>query len=65
MSDARFVELTAEVLRADRRYREAFYEVMRQVERDTSDDEGSADIHRPAEEAREERPAPETSRGRS
>ena len=65
MSDARFVELTAEVLRADRRYREAFYEVMRQVERDTSDDEGWADIHRPSEEAREERPAPESNRGRS
>jgi hypothetical protein len=65
MSDARFVELTAEVLRADRRYREAFYEVMRQVERDTSDDESSVDLHRPAEDVREERPAPETTRGRS
>jgi len=65
MSDARFVELTSEVLRADRRYREAFYEVMRQVERDTADDEGSVDLHRPAEEVHEESPAPETARGRS
>jgi anti-sigma factor RsiW len=31
MSDARFVELTAEVLRADRRYHQAMLEVMREV----------------------------------
>jgi hypothetical protein len=65
MSDARFVELTAEVLRADRRYREAFYQVMRQVEQDTSDDEASVDLHRPEGEGRGEMRAPEAVGGRS
>ena len=53
MDDARFVELTAEVLRADRRYRTAFYEVMRQVVIDTADTEASVDIRRPEGNGRE------------
>lgn len=65
MSDARFVALTAEVLRADRKYREAFYEVMRQVEQDTSDDEASVDLRQPEREGRGEARAPEVQRGRS
>jgi hypothetical protein len=36
MNDARFVELTREVLQADRRYHDAMYDVMRQVVRDTA-----------------------------
>jgi hypothetical protein len=35
MSEARFIELTAEVLRADQRFRRAMYEVMEQVIDDT------------------------------
>lgn len=36
MTEARFVELTKEVLGADRRYRSAMYEIMEQVMRDTT-----------------------------
>ena len=53
MDDARFVALTAEVLRADRRYRTAFYEVMRQVTLDTGETEASVDIRRPEGGGRE------------
>jgi hypothetical protein len=53
MDDARFVALTTEVLRADRRYRTAFYEVMRQVTLDTGETEASVDIRRPEGGGRE------------
>jgi len=65
MNDARFVELTTEVLRADRRYRAAFYEVMRQVAQDTADNEASVDLRQPEAEKREETNAPETRRSRT
>jgi hypothetical protein len=41
MTDARFVELAQEVLRADPRYRTAMFRVMDQVMRDTADHEAS------------------------
>lgn len=41
MSERRFVELTTEVLRADRRFHLAMYEVMEQVVEDTRQSEGS------------------------
>jgi Putative zinc-finger len=41
MSEARFIELTAEVLRADRRFHRAMYEVMEQVIDDTRGGETS------------------------
>jgi hypothetical protein len=43
MDDARFLALTAQVLQADRRYREAFYQVMKQVVEDTAGHEASMD----------------------
>ncbi|MDX1502403.1 MAG: hypothetical protein R3325_08555 [Thermoanaerobaculia bacterium] len=43
MTETRFVELTTEVLRADRRFHRALYEVMEQVVSDTSKTEASAD----------------------
>ena len=43
MSDARFMELTTEVLRADPRYHAALYRVMEQVVRDTGVREASAE----------------------
>lgn len=43
MTDARFVELTQEVLRADPRYRTAMFHVMDQVRRDTADHEASVE----------------------
>lgn len=58
MNDARFVELTREVLGADRKYRAAFYEVMRQVAHDTRGSESSDDAVAPRSES-EEAPAPE------
>ena len=36
MTEARFVELTKEVLGAERRYHSAMYEIMEQVVRDTT-----------------------------
>ena len=36
MTDTRFVELTKEVLRADRQYHSAMHEIMEQVVRDTA-----------------------------
>ena len=43
MTDGRFVELTKEVLRADRRYHSALFQIMEQVIRDTRDIEASAE----------------------
>jgi hypothetical protein len=53
MTDARFVELTQEVLRADPRYRTAMYHVMEQVMRDTADYEASIDYDEQGEPAAE------------
>jgi len=51
MTDARFVELTQEVLRADPRYRAAMYHVMDQVMRDTADQEVSIEYDEEGEPA--------------
>lgn len=53
MSESRFVELASEVLRADRKYHFAMYEVMDQVIRDTGGQEGTAEPP-PSEGEREE-----------
>jgi len=53
MTDARFVELTQEVLRADPRYRTAMYRVMDQVMRDTGEQEASIDYDEQGEPAAE------------
>ena len=50
MTDARFIELTREVLGADRRYRAALYEIMGQVIRDTTEREASGEGLAPREE---------------
>jgi hypothetical protein len=42
--DERFVALTTSVLRADRKYREAFYQVMKQVVEDTGDHEATSEV---------------------
>lgn len=62
MSDARFVELTREVLGADRKYRAAFYEVMKQVAHDTRGNESSDDVLAPRSESGEKVAPPETTR---
>ena len=65
MDDARFVELTKEVLGSNRRYRTAFYEVMRQVVLDSEEREGSADVLPPSADARHAVELPETRGGPS
>lgn len=65
MDDARFVELTKEVLGSNRRYRTAFYEVMRQVVLDSEEREGSADVLPPSADARHAAELPETRGGPS
>ena len=65
MDDARFVELTTTVLGADRKYREAFYEVMKQVVQDTQGNQPSMDGPLPPEEGRESAEPPEHLRGPS
>ncbi len=49
MSEARFMELATELLRADPRYHWAMYEVMQQVIRDTGAREDSQEYYRPDE----------------
>ena len=51
MTDARFVELTQEVLRAEPRYRTAMYHVMDQVMRDTDAHEASIEYDEQGEPA--------------
>jgi anti-sigma factor RsiW len=51
MTDARFVELTQEVLRAEPRYRTAMYHVMDQVMRDTEAHEASIEYDEQGEPA--------------
>ena len=63
MNDARFVELTREVLRADRRYVVAFYEVMGQVVRETRMIEAPTDVLGPSRELRQEPESAEAARG--
>jgi hypothetical protein len=65
MDDAHFVELTREVLGADRRYRTAFYEVMKQVVQDSGEREGSPDVLPPSVDGRRTSEPPETRGGRS
>jgi hypothetical protein len=65
MDDARFIELARTVLGADRKYREAFYEVMKQVVRDTQGSEPSMDGLLPPGEGRESAEPPENVRGPS
>jgi len=64
MDDRRFVEMTRSVLEADRKYREAFYQVMKQVDRDTEGGEASADVS-PTGEGQESTETSETARGPS
>lgn len=52
MDDERFVALTTSVLGADRKYREAFYQVMKQVVEDTGDREATREVFRPPGEER-------------
>jgi len=65
MDDVRFVELTRTVLGADRKYREAFYEVMKQVVQDTRGGEPSMDGLLPPGEGRGSPESPESVRGPS
>ena len=65
MDDARFVALTREVLEADRKYRVAFYEVLRQVARDADQSEGSVDLLPAGAENGPDRESPETTGGPS
>jgi len=65
MDDARFVELTKTVLGADRKYREAFYEVMKQVVRDTQGSQPAMDGFVLPAEGRENGEPPEALRGPS
>lgn len=65
MDDARFVELTKAVLGADRRYREAFYEVMKQVVHDTQGGEPDMDPLLPPGEERRSPESPESVLGPS
>jgi len=59
MDDERFVELTKRVLGADRKYRTALYQVMKQVVQDTQGDDSSGDVLLPSEEGREGAEPPE------
>lgn len=54
MTETRFVELTREILQADRRYHSAMYRVMERVVRDTAatDEASREDAVRPDEEGR-------------
>ena len=52
MSEKRFVDLTLELLRADRRYRHEMREILEQVEPDRVVAESSGDARRPARETR-------------
>jgi hypothetical protein len=65
MDDARFVELTKQVLGADRKYRTAFYQIMRQVVEDTEGNEPSGDRLPRQQESRREAEAPESMGGPS
>jgi len=65
MDDARFVEVTRAVLGADRRYREAFYEVMKQVVQDTQGGEPTMDQLPPPPEGQESPESPESILGPS
>jgi hypothetical protein len=65
MDDLRFVEVTRMVLGADRRYRTAFYEIMKQVVRDTEENQPSRDILPPRGEVREGVEIPDSRHGPS
>jgi hypothetical protein len=65
MDDRRFVEVTRMVLGADRRYRTAFYEIMKQVVQDTEDNQPSADVYPPRGETLEGAEVPDSRRGPS
>lgn len=65
MDEERFVELTKKVLGADRKYRMAFYEIMKQVVEDTHGDEPSSDLLLKQGEKREGAEAPESVGGPS
>lgn len=59
MDDERFVELTRQVLGADKKYRTAFYEIMRQVVEDTQGTEPSSDLLPSNRERRQNAELPE------
>jgi Putative zinc-finger len=65
MDDRRFVEVARLVLGADRRYRTAFYEIMKQVVQDTDRDRPSPDLVPPRGEGSGRGEVPETVRGPS
>ncbi len=65
MNDEQFVELTKRVLGADRKYRTAFYQIMKQVVEDTQGAEPSSDLLFRQGEREEGAEAPESVRGPS
>ena len=65
MNDEQFVDLTKRVLGADRKYRTALYEIMRQVAEDTQETERSSDLLFRQQEKGEGAELPETVRGPS
>ena len=62
MDDQRFVQLTTELLRADRRYRRKMLEVMQEVDGSAFIAEGSRDLGAGDEMGARERPDPEPER---
>lgn len=65
MDDARFVELTKTVLGADKKYRTAFYEIMKQVVEDTQGNEPPSDLLLRQQDRREGDEVPESTGGPS
>jgi putative zinc finger protein len=65
MNDEQFVELTKRVLGADKKYRTAFYEIMRQVVEDTQESVPSSDLLLRQGEGRQVPEAPENVGGPS
>jgi hypothetical protein len=65
MDDARFVELTKRVLGADKKYRTAFYEIMKQVVEDTQGNEPPSDLLLRQQDRREGAEVPERAGGPS
>jgi hypothetical protein len=65
MNDEQFFELTKRVLGADRKYRTAFYEIMKQVAEDTQGNERSSDLLFRQREKTEGAETPETVHGPS
>lgn len=62
MDDRRFVELTTELLRADRRYHRKMLEVMREVDGGSFIAEGTGDVDEGDESRQSERPDVDTER---